>query len=1827
MSAAYHTTQHHKRGNSAYYQTILQPNRNHDSATAPSSNSSKRYRFQGFSERIANISIDSLFRSIQHVAADEKKAAADLTSASHFLTQFYKCRELDSSAHFNQFSKQIQPLIQSFPLVLLNKNKIINIILAGLQVENTLALPSLLQLLPVLAKDLRHEIYPQFPSITMTLLELISNYLTDSTSLELIFTSIMFLFKFLLKQLVQDIEYIYHNFYKQILQHRKVYIRRFAAESFAYLLRKLKNNQLAAVIPGILTLHDAEKPYFSVIIPADQQEPQNLTVSGRNLELYRDGVAFLFFEMLKNVNFSFHSIINPALSLLLNALHYTALQQIPSNQRENEFSHRFSIISTLFRRLCNHCRADSGAETVVSLLNEQIKLRIGEINSILASSSVNNSKITVISAELAQYFELFTAWITFRSGSRVVDINPIIKTAELALEPLIYTHPALDKQYFVRFFNFLAEIINCRAFSRNSGLFSKAVTLIEQLFALETSEVLLFVPFLSLIQANQQLKNIVSKQIINYSSQFLEKNPENSSDVLNLLLESTQNLYQHDEFHYHQQSIMLPQLKNQFLTQLFKFPANLQHFLVTFLVEKFYNFMNNGAVQQPERFFAALQLISVAGIKVSADLIPFLTSKQQKKWLLQQNKANSINIIEILQLIGLNLVGNSEEIQFLQCRALISQHILLLQAGDSEKNRFSSLLRAQFNNFLTDLAVKSREIAFLRSFLSFLQLLHAISADLSADFPSEIFSTSQFAHISSFLGPNLAHSNEILRILSISLLAQWPPLQFVVNSTGDARSELFGACNLIEIMQATLNLQGNLENEKELERNLKKIEVFAQSRRLPAEYTAILPEFVLGLFEIPLSSLWPHAQSSLALLASLFPTILWPKFIEKLKESTENTKIVEENPELPMEEGDLEENQPEISEESVEIEQNEGEEEENDEIVGGESLYSDLSAAFLSWRVYSVRSTDKFTLDNALWKSLTLEKFKVLANQRGDELIQPFLSWLRDEYWVIFPDKSPVGTKTALLEPSSGISIRPGGRKLAKVKLMNFLRYFIASVGNFSLISAENRAELEGLFFDWLLDSDPEIQSLALDCLARYNLPYLGPYKARLQRLIGETSFREEMTNFQLNSEGSIIAPQHRMHTAALIIRALYPKLIARKLTKSKSTLQTRRAAILAYLAGLNTEELQHLLVISVKPFLHILNVAAGSENQQTLAKTSAKKGKTPAKHEIGAALGQELPRTGPNWSLERAVSYNFDYSVPVAKQLGFLKLLDFMLKQLRSVIQPFLPQIATILLHLLQNSNRIIEKEGLTGENEGELEAQPITEEEAEEDAQVDENFEFLRRKELKQLRDVRQLIYTRFASMIDDYSGLFSGELRDYLQLYLKITLPATEKLSLQGTQHRGGLIESFVAASKHTLLLPVVYLEPRYHLLPLIFKIFAAKNVHKAVIGAVLEILENLLDQLELGEQLKLENIKASAAASEKSINLIKSNGTRISTDIYSSDEEMAGGSDSSSEEELRKMRGKKGQKARNPVFQPVELTAEEKQHRELLINVSSPLKLLISGQTAALLSSITVYISSLSSANLSNSNTNFQLKVFPAREFDLISKFSPFVTESSSAQQLMQLLQPFLQAADKNIDLNAFNPANLARNQAGNSAPIPKRRLPSKEQIKFNILSIMRAVVHLIPEPSAFISFFSRQFFTLQTLRNRHLAAQIFQELIRGVSSLSPTAKLLLQLNSVTSSAQRSKIDEIDYEGRLAGYKEFESKAASLGEKQLLALSYQFLHDLYEEELALRSNAVNALSIIISRTPAPQQQGGEDAMQEESSGSRTVPHLISTVIFPALKKGKF
>ena len=145
-------------------------------------------KFQRFSDQIARADPDQRFK------IQTEHEAAGPVATTHFDTLLDRNFQLDISAEFVKFRGAINRLTGSLSSLLHNRERIVSAILESLQVMATIILhildmvsflctvqdpgpqgpAALLTLLCALAKDIKQELWPDFPRILKALVKLIS---------------------------------------------------------------------------------------------------------------------------------------------------------------------------------------------------------------------------------------------------------------------------------------------------------------------------------------------------------------------------------------------------------------------------------------------------------------------------------------------------------------------------------------------------------------------------------------------------------------------------------------------------------------------------------------------------------------------------------------------------------------------------------------------------------------------------------------------------------------------------------------------------------------------------------------------------------------------------------------------------------------------------------------------------------------------------------------------------------------------------------------------------------------------------------------------------------------------------------------------------------------------------------------------------------------------------------------------------------------------------------------------------------------------------------------------------------------------------------------------------------------------------------------------------------------------------------------------------------------------------------------------------------------------------------------------------------------------
>ncbi|XP_031438174.1 small subunit processome component 20 homolog isoform X1 [Clupea harengus] len=250
----------------------------------PTSHKSENtYRFLTFSERLANVNIDVIHR-IDRIESYNEEVE------TYFYEALNKWRDLNLTDHFTTFLKEVSNKSQSFNLLVFHQKAIVDSLKTHLSIKNSMAFQPLLDLVVQLARDLQADFYPHFPEFFVIITAILET--PETEVLEWVFTCLSYLYKYLWRLMVKDMNMIY-SMYSKLLAHKKEHIRNFAAESFSFLMRK---------VPDFEAL-------FTVMF-SDLGEQSHKAA----------GVGQLIFEMCKGVRSMFHSCASVALPVALRKL-------------------------------------------------------------------------------------------------------------------------------------------------------------------------------------------------------------------------------------------------------------------------------------------------------------------------------------------------------------------------------------------------------------------------------------------------------------------------------------------------------------------------------------------------------------------------------------------------------------------------------------------------------------------------------------------------------------------------------------------------------------------------------------------------------------------------------------------------------------------------------------------------------------------------------------------------------------------------------------------------------------------------------------------------------------------------------------------------------------------------------------------------------------------------------------------------------------------------------------------------------------------------------------------------------------------------------------------------------------------------------------------------------------------------------------------------------------------------------------------------------------------------------------------------------------------
>lgn len=346
--------------------------------------STKKHRFESFNQRIAKLKIDPIRRArrIELETIDVALAASYLQAGlDHW-------KDLNLSENFSNFVREAQPLCQSLPQILHYQQEIKLLLVKYIEKHDPLSLEPLLDLLGRFAHDLGVRFESHF-SETVTLITCLASKHSDVQVIEWSFTCLAWLFKYLSRLLVPDLQLLYQVMAPLLgREQQKVYTTRFAAEAMSFLLRK-----------AALLYHKNQKP-LKLIISCIFDDLLSVVGLIQSFDLYQHGIMTLLHESMKGIDRQLNSSAVSIYRCLLECILEQDISQSTISQ---------NVLVGVTTALIHHTEASTFAP-ILDIISESIQNQIGVPTD--ASCAVHGKLIFVVT--------------TVRMASRIDDWQSIL---------------------------------------------------------------------------------------------------------------------------------------------------------------------------------------------------------------------------------------------------------------------------------------------------------------------------------------------------------------------------------------------------------------------------------------------------------------------------------------------------------------------------------------------------------------------------------------------------------------------------------------------------------------------------------------------------------------------------------------------------------------------------------------------------------------------------------------------------------------------------------------------------------------------------------------------------------------------------------------------------------------------------------------------------------------------------------------------------------------------------------------------------------------------------------------------------------------------------------------------------------------------------------------------------------------------------------------------------------------------------------------------------------------------------------------------------------
>uniref|UniRef100_A0A0C9R5L4 UTP20 protein n=1 Tax=Fopius arisanus TaxID=64838 RepID=A0A0C9R5L4_9HYME len=437
------------------------------------------FKFKKFSERISEIDVD-VFHRVVH--KNEEFSDDEESLETNFHKTLQKWNVLNLTEGYKSFRKEVQQVV-TLPQLLKHKQEVIDSLTKYLKMKNAVFLQPILDLVVAVAKDLQRDFYEHFPHFLAIIIDLLST--KDPDILEYSFTTLAYLFKFLWRYLIKNIDRAFQLLLPLLVDTKPEYVNNFAAESFAFVARKVRDR-------------DA---FLKLVFEALKKTPDGTVGCGK-----------LLFEVISGISGQFHSCAEEMLTLYLNALIddsmdeqlvYDVVQQvftcitnsiIPKNSqvlwtviykflddhstKENEKRKMITLILRLCRLIVNH----RGGRMLIDPV--EMKSRLVKIISVDDDEVLKEAVDMCIDVLLASNLKL-TQEVSSEFASRLLSIKNrglvsyIVESLvhhssfETLILPMALQRSVLKQEFGNNDLELFSKVVNAKAPPSLNGINSK----------------------------------------------------------------------------------------------------------------------------------------------------------------------------------------------------------------------------------------------------------------------------------------------------------------------------------------------------------------------------------------------------------------------------------------------------------------------------------------------------------------------------------------------------------------------------------------------------------------------------------------------------------------------------------------------------------------------------------------------------------------------------------------------------------------------------------------------------------------------------------------------------------------------------------------------------------------------------------------------------------------------------------------------------------------------------------------------------------------------------------------------------------------------------------------------------------------------------------------------------------------------------------------------------------------------------------------------------------------------------------------------------------